>query len=144
MSLALDDQLCFAMYAASRAMTAAYGPLLEALDLTYPQYLVMMVLWDHDGDRVSKIGERLHLDSATLTPLLKRLEARDLIVRKRSREDERVVQVFVSARGKRLHKKAADVPRCMLAKTGLTLAELGALRGELHALTERLRAADAA
>jgi len=144
MSLALDDQLCFAMYAASRAMTAAYGPLLDALDLTYPQYLVMMVLWEHDGDRVSKIGERLHLDSATLTPLLKRLEARGLIARKRSHEDERVVQVFVSARGKRLRAKAADVPRCLLVKTGLTIAELAALRTELHALTERLRAADAA
>jgi len=144
MSLALDDQLCFAMYAASRAMTAAYGPLLDALDLTYPQYLVMMVLWEHDGDRVSKIGERLHLDSATLTPLLKRLEARGLIARKRSHEDERVVQVFVSARGKRLRAKAADVPRCLLVKPGLTIAALAALRTGPHALTERLRAADAA
>lgn len=138
--LRLDDQLCFALYAASRAMTAAYAPLLDELDLTYPQYLVMLVLWEHDGDRVSKIGERLYLDSATLTPLLKRLEARELIERRRSSEDERVVEVFLTPAGKRLQRKAADIPRCMLEKSALSIAELGKLRAQVQALTERLRA----
>jgi MarR family transcriptional regulator, organic hydroperoxide resistance regulator len=138
--LQLDNQLCFALYSASRAMTAAYAPLLDELDLTYPQYLVMLVLWEHDGERVSQIGDRLHLDSATLTPLLKRLESRKLIERRRSRADERVVEVFLTAAGKRLERKAADVPACMLEKVQLSLAELGKLRAQVQALTERLRA----
>src|SRR6478672_6210808 len=98
----LDDMLCFALYNATRAMTAAYAPLLAELELTYPQYLVMLVLWETDGLRVSAIGERLELDSATLTPLLKRLEAHELVERRRSTEDERVVEVFLTAAGKRL------------------------------------------
>ena len=122
--LHLDNQLCFALYAASRAMTAAYAPLLDALDLTYPQYLVMLVLWERDGERVSQIGERLHLDSATLTPLLKRLESRELIERRRSRTDERVVEVFLTAAGKRLQRKATEVPACMLAKVQLSALPL--------------------
>jgi MarR family transcriptional regulator, organic hydroperoxide resistance regulator len=137
--LHLDNQLCFALYAASRAMTAAYAPLLDELDLTYPQYLVMLVLWERDGERVSQIGERLHLDSATLTPLLKRLESRKLIERRRSREDERVVEVFLSTAGKRLERKAADVPACMLEKVKLSVAEVTKLRAQVQALTERLR-----
>lgn len=138
-ALALDDQLCFALYAASRAMTAAYAPLLDALELTYPQYLVMLVLWEHDGERVSRIGERLHLDSATLTPLLKRLEARGLLERRRSRTDERVVEVFLTGDGKRLRKRAADVPRAMWCKTELPLPELAKLRATLHELARKLR-----
>ena len=138
--LHLDNQLCFALYAASRAMTAAYAPLLDELGLTYPQYLVMLVLWEQDGERVSKIGERLALDSATLTPLLKRLEARALIARQRSTEDERVVEVFLTPEGKRLERKAAKIPRCMLEKAQLSTAELVRLREQLRALTEQLRA----
>lgn len=137
--LHLDDQLCFALHAASRAMTAAYAPLLAELELTYPQYVVMLVLWEKDGESVSKIGERLYLDSATLTPLLKRLEARELVTRKRSSEDERVVEVFLTAAGKRLQRKAAEIPACMLEKAQLSLAELRALRSQLQALTARLR-----
>jgi MarR family transcriptional regulator, organic hydroperoxide resistance regulator len=137
--LALDEQLCFALYSASRAMTAAYAPLLDALELTYPQYLVMLVLWDSDGARVSQIGERLHLDSATLTPLLKRLEARGLIERRRSRDDERVVEVFLSTEGKRLRRRATDIPRAMWCKTKLSLAELATLRARLHELARELR-----
>src|SRR5262245_26447906 len=119
----LEDQLCFALYAASRAMTAAYGPLLDELELTYPQYLVLLVLWGRDGQRVSELGDRLHLDSATLTPLLKRLEARGLLSRRRSTEDERVVEVFLTADGKRLRRRCTDVPFAMLDRSGLSLAE---------------------
>lgn len=138
--LHLDNQLCFALYAASRAMTAAYAPLLDELGLTYPQYLVMLVLWERDGERVSQIGERLHLDSATLTPLLKRLETRTLIERRRSTADERVVEVYLTAAGKRLERKASAIPGCMLQKAQLSLAELAKLRAQVQALTEKLRA----
>ncbi|MDQ3338245.1 MAG: MarR family transcriptional regulator [Myxococcota bacterium] len=136
--LHLDDQLCFALYRASRAMTAAYAPLLEVLGLTYPQYIVMLVLWEHDGERVSQIGERLALDSATLTPLLKRLEAHGLISRKRSTADERVVEVFLTADGKRLKRRAAEVPKCMLEKAQLTAADATRLRTQLTALIDQL------
>jgi len=138
--LHLEDQLCFALYAASRAMTAVYAPMLDDLGLTYPQYLVLMVLWDHDGERVSGIGDRLQLDSATLTPLLKRLESRGLVERRRSAADERVVEVFLTAEGKRLKRRAADIPLCMLERSGMSLSDLGALRATLQDLTRRLRA----
>ena len=137
--LHLDDQLCFALYNASRAMTAAYAPFLDELGLTYPQYLVMLVLWEHDGERVSQIGERLALDSATLTPLLKRLEAQGVIARKRSAVDERVVEVFLTSKGKRLERRAAEVPKCMLEKVQLSVAEVTRLRTQLNALIEQLR-----
>jgi DNA-binding MarR family transcriptional regulator len=137
--LCLDDQLCFALYAASRAMTAAYAPMLDDLGLTYPQYLVLLVLWDHDGERVSGIGERLQLDSATLTPLLKRLEAAGLVERRRSTADERVVEVYLTAAGKRLKRRAADVPRCIFEAAGLSVNELVELRTTLRELTTRLR-----
>lgn len=137
--LRLDDQLCFALYAASRAMTAAYAPVLEKLALTYPQYLAMLTLWEDDGLRVSRIGERLHLDSATLTPLLKRLEVRDLIERRRSAADERVVEVFLTTAGKRMKRQAAEIPRCMLEKFDMSIAELVQLRVRVKELTEKLR-----
>ncbi|HEY5948408.1 MAG TPA: MarR family transcriptional regulator [Kofleriaceae bacterium] len=123
-------------------MTAAYAPLLDELELTYPQYLVMLVLWERDGERVSRIGERLHLDSATLTPLLKRLEGHGLVERRRNSEDERVVEVFLTAAGKRLERKAADIPRCMLEKSELSIAELAKLRAQVQTLTQRLRGHD--
>jgi DNA-binding MarR family transcriptional regulator len=135
----LDDQLCFALYNASRAMTAAYAPILEELDLTYPQYLVLMVLWETDGARVSAIGDRLALDSATLTPLLKRLEARGVIERRRSSEDERVVEVFLTAEGKRLRAKGKHVQSCVFECAGLTMKQLVDLRAQLVELTEHLR-----
>ncbi len=138
--LGLEDQLCFALYAASRAMTAVYGPLLDGLGLTYPQYLVLLVLWEHDGERVSHIGDRLQLDSATLTPLLKRLEARGLVERRRSAADERVVEVFLTAAGKRLRRRAAEIPLRVFEKSGLTGPELAQLRATLQELTRRLRA----
>lgn len=136
--LRLDDQLCFALYTASRAMTSAYAPLLEELGLTYPQYLVMLVLWQEDGARVSRIGERLALDSATLTPLLKRLEAHGLIARKRSTADERVVEIFLTTDGKRLKRRAAGVPKCMLERAKLSIADAGKLRAQLHELVDQL------
>jgi len=97
------------------------------------------VLWEDDGERVSRIGERLHLDSATLTPLLKRLEARGLLERRRSRDDERVVEVFLTGDGKRLRRRAADVPREIWCKTELPLPEVAKLRATLHELTRKLR-----
>lgn len=138
--LSFDDQLCFALHAASRAMTGAYGPLLDALDVTYPQYLVLLILWEEDGVRVSRIGERLHLDSATLTPMLKRLASREIVERRRSKVDERVVEIFLTAKGKRLRGKAAEVGKEMFCKMQLSLDDLGRLRDELKALTQRLQA----
>jgi DNA-binding MarR family transcriptional regulator len=137
--LRLENQLCFALHAASRAMTGAYQPLLDELGITYPQYLVLLLLWEQDGARVSQLGERLHLDSGTLTPLLKRLESRGLVERRRSTADERVVEVFLSAAGKKLKRRAMEVPAAMLCKTGLSLAELEKLRNTLQELTRQLQ-----
>jgi DNA-binding MarR family transcriptional regulator len=138
-ALHLDEQLCFALHAASRAMTGAYQPLLDELSITYPQYLALLVLWEEDGARVSRLGERLHLDSATLTPLLKRLEARGLVERRRRTDDERVVEIFLTAEGRRLEKRAAAIPAAMLCKSGLSHAELIALRNTLNTVAGRLR-----
>lgn len=143
-ALRLDNQLCFALHAASRAMTAAYQPLLETLDVTYPQYLVLMILWEEDGARVSRIGERLYLDSATLTPLLKRLEARGIVERRRNAEDERVVEIFLTPAGKKLEKKALAVADGIFCKMKLSLPELGRLRDELKALTKKLQSGELA
>jgi DNA-binding MarR family transcriptional regulator len=140
-ALRLDNQLCFALHAASRAMVAVYQPLLEELDVTYPQYLALLTLWEEDGARVSRIGERLHLDSATLTPLLKRLEARGLLERRRSEVDQRVVEVFLTAEGKRLRRRAEAVPRAAFGKTRLSPGQLTSLRLTLQELTRTLRAA---
>ncbi|AKU96813.1 Organic hydroperoxide resistance transcriptional regulator [Labilithrix luteola] len=137
-SLLLDNQVCFALYAASRAMTAAYQPLLEPLGLTYPQYLVLLVLWETDGIRVSQIGERLHLDSGTLTPLLKRLETQGVIERRRSAGDERVVEVHLTAAGKRLRKAAAEIPKALLCKTGGPAEDLVRLQKTVRKLTQNL------
>lgn len=145
----LDDQLCFALYAASRAFTRAYGPHLAELGLTYPQYVVMLALWERDGVSVSEIGERLGLDSGTLTPLLKRLEAVGVVSRSRDATDERVVRVAVTPAGRKLEKKAEKVPAalaCAIAgKTGPGAASLGpkelaTLREALRALTQALEA----
>ena len=106
-ALLLDHQLCFALYSSSQAMTQLYRPLLTALDLTYPQYLVLLLLWEQDGQSVSDLGERLFLDSGTLTPLLKRMEAKGLLERRRSTEDERRVQIHLKAAGRQLRARAA-------------------------------------
>ena len=117
-ALALDDQLCFALYAASRAMTARYRPLLDAAGLTYPQYLVMVVLWDEGPSTVSRLGERLRLDSGTLSPLLKRLEGNGLVVRERRTDDERSVLVTVTPKGRRLRDRAARIPATIGSSLG--------------------------
>lgn len=144
MSLHLEDQLCFALYSASRAVTAAYAPLLEPLGLTYPQYLVMLVLWEGDGASVKAIGEQLALDSGTLTPLLKRLEAQGLVRRARSSEDERVVEIFLTTEGKRLKQRARAIPEQLVCRMGISVSQLGRLRDELRALTRATREAIAA
>jgi DNA-binding MarR family transcriptional regulator len=145
----LDVQLCFALYSASRALVRAYRPLLEPLDLTYPQYLVMIVLWEEDGVPVNRLGERLALDSGTLTPLLKRLEQHGLVERRRGEADERVVRIHLTARGKALRAKAKRVVVEVARAAGYgpgearSFADLARLREELRALTQRLDAANA-
>jgi len=137
--LHLDRQLCFALYAASRAMTQAYQPLLAPLGLTYPQYLVMLVLWEQDGLTVKQLGERLALDSGTLTPLLKRLEAAGRIRRQRQTEDERQVGLWLTEAGRALKAEAAAVPAALLCRYGGEAEQLGVLRDTLHALRHTLQ-----
>ncbi|WP_404362021.1 MarR family winged helix-turn-helix transcriptional regulator [Marinobacter sp.] len=143
--LALDNQVCFALYAANRAVTARYRPLLAELGLTYPQYLVMLVMWEReDGKsalRVSDLGVRLRLDSGTLTPLLKRLEERGFLKRSRSSQDERVVTLALTARGSDLRERALAVPGRLLCDSGLEPGRVAALRDELRALLSRLEEA---
>jgi len=122
-------------------MTGAYQPLLEKLGVTYPQYLVLLLLWEGDGASVSQLGERLHLDSGTLTPLLKRLEGQGLVARRRSAKDERVVEVFLTTAGKRLERRASEVPAALLCRTGLPIRDLEKLRATLQTLTKTLHEA---
>lgn len=136
-SLLLDDQLCFALYAAQRAVTAAYRPLLEELGLTYPQYLVLLVLWERGETTVKELGAALHLDYGTMSPLLKRLESAGLVRRERSAQDERSVRVALTGRGEVLRERAEDVPQALLTATGLSEADVTRLREELCRLTER-------
>lgn len=145
MTVGIDSQLCFALYSASRAMTAAYRPILAELDLTYPQYLVLLVLWEEerraeDGVTVRRLGDRLHLDSGTLSPLLKRLEANGLVQRTRSREDERVVVVTLTAAGRRLEEKAQCIPGRLGAAIGFTEKQAADLRDAVRQLTDALDA----
>ncbi|HQS32700.1 MAG: MarR family transcriptional regulator [Polaromonas sp. 39-63-203] len=136
--LLLDNQLCFALYSTSLAMTRVYKPLLDALGLTYPQYLAMLVLWEKDGLMVSELGERLYLDSGTLTPLLKRLESSGLIARLRDVEDERRVHITLTAEGRKLKDRAASIPGCVLRASQCSLPELTALTQQVQALRQRL------
>jgi DNA-binding MarR family transcriptional regulator len=142
--LRLDHQLCFALYSASLAMTKLYKPLLEPLGLTYPQYLVMLVLWEQDGASVSQLGERLTLDSGTLTPLLKRLEAAGLVQRLRDAADERRVLLQLTAAGRALKARARAVPEAVACAAGCPLDELAALTVRLQSLRDDLRRADSA
>ncbi|WP_351233539.1 MarR family transcriptional regulator [Streptomyces sp. NPDC002133] len=136
-SLLLDDQLCFALYAAQRAVTAAYRPLLDELGLTYPQYLALLVLWERGEIPVKELGTALRLDYGTVSPLLKRLEAAGLVRRERSEADERSVRVVLTERGEALRAPAARVPASMLASTGMGAEDIARLRDELHGLAER-------
>jgi len=142
--LRLDHQVCFALYSASLAMTKLYKPLLAAIGLTYPQYLVMLVLWERDGLTVSELGERLHLDSGTLTPLLKRLEGAGLLARLRDAQDERRVRTTLTPEGRALRAAAERIPACVLQRTQCTLPELQALTAQLGALRDQLTAGSAA
>jgi DNA-binding MarR family transcriptional regulator len=141
--LRLDQQLCFALYATSLTMTRLYKPLLDPLGLTYPQYLLMLVLWQSDGVTVSQAGERLGLDSGTLTPLLKRLEAAGLLRRERDAADERRVLLWLTDAGQRLRRRAASVPPAIARATGCSLQDIDSLRQDLSALCEKLLAAAA-
>ena len=136
--LRLDNQVCFALYSASLAMTKLYKPLLDRIGLTYPQYLVMLVLWEQDGVTVSELGERLFLDSGTLTPLLKRLEAQGQIARLRDVQDERRVRITLTAEGRALRDQAEAIPQCVLQSSQCSIAELTALTTELKQLRDRL------
>jgi MarR family transcriptional regulator, organic hydroperoxide resistance regulator len=136
--LQLDHQLCFAIYAASLAMTKFYKPLLEPLGLTYPQYLAMLVLWEADGITVSQLGERLGLDSGTLTPRLKRLEASGLVQRLRDASDERRVLLRLSATGRALKKRALAVPESVACVAATELSEVTDLIARLQALRTRI------
>ena len=137
-ALRLDNQVCFALYSASLAMTKLYKPLLDQIGLTYPQYLVMLVLWEQDGVTVSELGERLFLDSGTLTPLLKRLEAQGQIARLRDVQDERRVRITLTSQGRALRDQAEAIPQCVLQSSQCSIAELTALTTELKQLRDRL------
>ena len=134
----LDNQLCFALYSTSLAMTKVYKPLLDELGLTYPQYLAMLVLWERDGLMVSELGERLYLDSGTLTPLLKRLEASGFISRVRDEKDERRVNITLTSSGRKLKTRAAKIPGCILSASQCALPELAALTNQVQGLRQRL------
>ena len=136
--LALDQQLCFALYAASLAMTKAYKPLLAPLGLTYPQYLVMLVLWEGDGISVSTLGERLTLDSGTLTPLLKRLALLGLLLRQRDTADERRVLLQLSPAGRQLKRQAQAIPQAVACATAWDLQQIQRLSAQLTTLRQQL------
>lgn len=137
-SALLEDQLCFALYAASRAMTARYRPLLDAIGLTYPQYLVMMLLWEEDNQTVGQLGARLSLDSGTLSPLLKRLTAAGLVTRHRRVEDERSVAIALTDAGRELQEKAGAISEEIICALGLDRSEFADLKAKLNLVTERV------
>jgi DNA-binding MarR family transcriptional regulator len=136
--LALENQFCFALYSASHAMTKTYKPMLDRLGLTYPQYLVMLVLWEHDALLVKEIGARLFLDSGTLTPLLKRLETNGLLSRNRDPHDERQVRIVLSDQGRALRTRAETIPEQVLCASGQQVGALGRMRGELARVRDDL------
>ncbi len=137
--LRLDNQLCFLLYAASRMIAGLYRPLLDKLGITYPQYLVMLVLWEHGDLSVGEIGTRLHLDSGTLTPLLKRLEKQELIQRSRSLEDERRVMIRLTDTGAAMKASAYSIPETLICNTGMSMAQYRTLKGELGKLFDQLK-----
>ena len=140
--LALENQFCFALYSASLAMTKTYKPFLDKLGLTYPQYLVMLVLWQQDDVLVKAIGEKLFLDSGTLTPLLKRLEASSLIHRTRDEADERQVRITLTKEGRAIKKKAQCIPHEVLCASGQSYDVLQNLRTQLSAIRDDLVKSD--
>lgn len=138
-NLKLDNQLCFAIYALSREITKIYRPFLESLGLTYTQYLVMLVLWEKDGLALKELGKKLNLDSGTLTPLLKKLEKEELVIRKRDDKDERNLIVYLTEKGKNLITEAEPIPEQIGCKLPLTLEEIIELRDQVKIVLARLR-----
>ncbi|MBN9585232.1 MAG: MarR family transcriptional regulator [Afipia sp. 62-7] len=136
--LKIDNFVCFALYSAGHAFTRLYKPLLEPLGLTYPQYLVMAVLWEKDDRPVGEIGEKLLLESSTLTPLLKRLEAAGLVRRTRDRDDERVVRIQLTPKGAALKEKAISIPQAIGCSTSLSIPEVMKLTDDIKALRKKL------
>jgi DNA-binding MarR family transcriptional regulator len=137
--LPLDRQVCFALYTATHAVTARYRPLLDELGVTYPQYLALLALWERDERTVKDLGAALRLDSSTLSPLLKRLEAAGLVARQRRADDERSVTVRLTAEGMALRDRAAGIPARLVCDGGLGLSELAELRDTLVRLTAALQ-----
>ena len=137
-NLAIEKQICFSLYSAANAIVRAYRPMLKELDLTYPQYLVMMVLWEHNGINVKELGEKLYLDSGTLTPLLKRLENKQLLSRRRGDKDERVREIFLTQQGIDLKTDAENIPGAMFCKVNLPLDELLTLKASCDKLVDNL------
>jgi len=142
--LKIDNFVCFALYSAGHAFTRLYKPLLDPLGLTYPQYLVMTVLWEKNDRTVGEIGEKLLLESSTLTPLLKRLETAGMVRRTRDRDDERVVRIQLTPKGAELKQKAVEIPQAIACSTSLTIPEVMKLTADIKALREKLLAAQAA
>jgi DNA-binding MarR family transcriptional regulator len=139
--LLLDNQLCYALYAAAHRMTKSYRPMLERMGLTYPQYLVLLVLWENDGITVSEIGRRLRLDSGTLTPVLKRLETSGLLNRSRRQSDEREVEIALTDQGRALRSEAITVRQSVMCQLNMSEPEIQAMRADLNALIENLSTA---
>ncbi|MNS13514.1 Organic hydroperoxide resistance transcriptional regulator [compost metagenome] len=137
--LKLENQLCFPLYALSRKVTAHYKPLLDELDLTYPQYLVMLLLWEHQTLSVKELGDHLMLDSGTLTPLLKRLEQKKIVSRKRSAEDERIVLISLTPDGKKLQEKAVEVPNKLQCSLSLSDEDIVVTRSQIIKLLNKLK-----
>ena len=137
-NLKLDHQLCFALYAATHSLTRAYRVSLEKLGITYTQYLVLLVLWEHDGMSVGKIAQRLELDSATLTPMLKRLEVAGFVSRLRNTKDERIVEVKLTDAGNQLQQELAQVQHGVACQTGLNVEDFNQLKDSLHRLVETM------
>ncbi|HTM81493.1 MarR family transcriptional regulator [Asticcacaulis sp.] len=137
--LLLENQICFAVYSAAHAFAQAYKPHLDPMGLTYPQYLVMLLLWEQDGRSVNALGQPLHLDSGTLTPLLKRMEKAGLVTRQRDAKDERIMRIHLTDHGRALRERARAIPPAMLCASGLELEGLMALHEEVKALGRNLR-----
>ncbi|AQX02869.1 MarR family transcriptional regulator [Elizabethkingia anophelis] len=136
--LKLDNQICFPVYALSREIVGRYRPLLDQLDITYPQYLVLLVLWEHQEQSVSQLGEKLYLDSGTLTPLLKRLEQKKLVTRSRSKEDERIVKIKLTSEGQSLQKNAASIPKQLFEDMKVPEEELKQLKTTIEKILTTL------
>jgi DNA-binding MarR family transcriptional regulator len=137
--LPLDGQLCFSLYAMSMAITRVYKPMLDALGITFPQYLVLHALWEQDGRTVGAIAERLTLESSTVTPLVKRLEAAGLVARARNPEDERQVRVSLTQAGRDIRQHCGCLAETLLARLGMIPADVASLNGQIQAMRDALQ-----